>query len=310
MKFIELKSLFDKGELAKSDYIHKSFDVHRHLFEYVEVIKNTDINEIRVLCDGVAFSIGEESIWLYAPADEARVAPLEVMNFGSYEPQETELMDLLSRECKCILDIGANIGWYSSRFAKVNSSAHVYAFEPLPQSYQYLQKNIALNQLGARVSCYSFGLSDVAGAIDFYITPTNGTNASLKNVADDDRARLVKGLVMTLDDWVKNIQVVPDFIKCDVEGAELLVFKGGYNTLVRDKPIVFTELLRKWSKPFGYHPSDLIQFFNELGYDCFAVGVNGVRDIAVVDESTLETNYVFLHRDKHQSELAMVKKLV
>jgi hypothetical protein len=35
---------------------------------------------------------------------------------------------------------------------------------------------------------------------------------------------------------------------------------------------VFAELLRKWSKPFGYHPNDMLTFFAEFGYECFAVG--------------------------------------
>ena len=84
---------------------------------------------------------------------------------------------------------------------------------------------------------------------------------------------------MTLDQWTANQQIKPDFIKCDVEGAELLVFRGGQETLRRDQPIVFAELLRKWSKPFGYHPNDMLCLFRGLGYLCYAVGSKGVHRI-------------------------------
>ncbi len=99
----------------------------------------------------------------------------------------------------------------------------------------------------------------------------------------------------------RNQNVAPDFIKCDVEGAELLVFRGGRSTLAKYRPVVFTELLRKWSKPFGYHPNDLIGYFVELGYLCFAVGSSGARRTDEITEQTVETNYCFLHSKAHTS---------
>src|SRR3546814_19473727 len=80
---------------------------------------------------------------------------------------------------------------------------------------------------------------------------------------------------------------------------EYLVFQGGKDTLQKYKPVVFAELLRKWAKPFGYHPNDVLAYFNELGYCCFAVGIKGARLISEVTEDTVETNYVFLHCQAH-----------
>jgi hypothetical protein len=114
-------------------------------------------------------------------------------------------------------------------------------------------------------------------------------------------AEVVKtlGLTLTLDEWVANYKVVPDFIKCDVEGAELLVFQGGLSTLATYKPIVFSEMLRKWTRPFGYQPNDMLAYFKKLGYSCFAVGEKGTHLITEVTEETVETNYVFLHFEVH-----------
>jgi FkbM family methyltransferase len=298
-----LKDQFAASKLGKPEFIRQALQVHRHLFDYVGITQRTDVREIRIAEDGVRFRIGEDDIWLYAPPNEGRVAPIEVMNFDHYEPEETLVMDLLSEGAVQILDVGANIGWYAARFAKRQPSSRVHAFEPLPITYAYLQRNIAINGIGDRVSSYNYGLTDASGSFDFFIAPASGTNASLLNVAAATDARKVIGLTLTLDQWCSNQQVQPDFIKCDVEGAELLVFRGGRQTLSNYRPVVFAELLRKWSKPFGYHPNDMLAYFNDLGYECFAVGQSGVRRIDAVTDETPETNYAFLHRAKH-TELA------
>lgn len=299
LSLIELKNNFKNGTLSKPDFIRNAMQLHSTLFEYVEITRTTDVKEILIAEDGISFLLGDERIRLHCPANEARVAPIEIMNFAQYEPEETRAMDLLMENSRTILDVGANIGLYSIRFAKRLPNAKVFAFEPMPISHAYLQRNIAANAVGDRVTAFNYGLSETGGAVEFFISPAAGTNASLKNVADAHDATSVIGLTLTLDQWVTNQQVVPDFIKCDVEGAELLVFRGGRATLAKHKPIVFAELLRKWSKPFGYHPNDMITFFVELGYQCFAVGENGVRMITEVTDETPETNYTFLHTERH-----------
>lgn len=294
-----LKDQFAAGSLGKPEFIQQALQVHRHLFDYVGITQRTDVREIRIAKDGVRFRIGEDDIWLFAPPDEGRVAPIEVMNFDRYEPEETRVMDMLCEGAAQILDIGANIGWYTARFAKRETSSQVHAFEPLPVSHAYLQRNIAINGVADRVRSYNYGLSDISGSFDFFIAPTGGTNASLVNVAAATDAKKVVGLTLTLDQWCANQQVKPDFIKCDVEGAELLVFRGGRQTLSEHRPVVFAELLRKWSKPFGYHPNDMLSYFTELEYECFAVSQSGVRRIDAVTDETSETNYAFIHRIKH-----------
>jgi FkbM family methyltransferase len=299
-----LKARFRAGEISKPDFIREALGLHRALFDYVDIVGSTDIHEIRIAADGVSFTIGDERVRLHCPPDEARVAPLEVMNFDRYEPEETAVMDLLTAGARTILDIGANIGWYAARFAKRLPEARIFAFEPMPTSYAYLQRNVAANGVAERVMTFNYGLSSSSGPVEFFIAPASGTNASLKNVAKVEDAVAVTGVTLTLDQWVANYRVVPDFIKCDVEGAEFLVFQGGASTLREHRPVVFAELLRKWAKPFGYHPNDMLRYFDEMGYRCFAVGATGAREIAEVTDETIETNYAFLHGQAHAGLIA------
>ena len=95
-----------------------------------------------------------------------------------------------------------------------------------------------------------------------------------------------------------------DFIKCDVEGAELFVFQGALKLLAQDKPIVFTEMLRKWAAKFDYHPNQIIELFQGLGYQCFTADAEGkLRAFGLMDDQTQETNFFFLHKTQHAHEI-------
>jgi hypothetical protein len=132
----------------------------------------------------------------------------------------------------------------------------------------------------------------------------------LVNVAEKENIQIFRCKVETLDGYVSCTNSKVDFIKCDVEGAELFVFRGGISTLKEQQPIVFTEMLRKWSAKFNYHPNDIIEFFRPLGYAAYTIYPSPIqfnskgiklREFNFVDENTIETNYFFLHREKHAS---------
>src|SRR4051812_26601522 len=91
-----------------------------------------------------------------------------------------------------------------------------------------------------------------------------------------------------------------DLLKCDVEGAELFVFRGGRETLARHQPIIFAEMLRKWSAKFEYHPNDIISFLRPLDYSCFALDSAGLSRCDEVTDATTQTNFIFLNTSKHR----------
>jgi hypothetical protein len=89
-----------------------------------------------------------------------------------------------------------------------------------------------------------------------------------------------------------------------VEGAELLVFKGAMDTIARDKPIVFSEILRKWSEKFSYNPNEIFTLFHAQGYEAFTVKGKYLSQFGSMDENTIETNFFFLHSEKHADLIA------
>jgi len=306
----KLKKLFDKyigGNIAKPDYIEEMHNMHSSLFEYSDFIKNKDISKIEITDDSVIMTSRNTAVKIICDSADYRIAPIEILNFTYYEKEDSgmmdELLELMSPEGAVIFDIGANIGWYSINFSKKLKQVDIYAFEPVPTTHDYLVTNCVMNGV-KNVIREKKGLSDIEDELDIYYYPEGSGNSSLKNLTEDSNVQKFTADITTLDNYMdKNKIKSLDFIKCDVEGAELLVFKGGEKSIIKYKPIIFTEMLRKWSAKFDYHPNEIIEFFAGLGYECFVTKQGKLRKFFEMDDGTIETNFFFMHTVKHKKEI-------
>jgi FkbM family methyltransferase len=198
-----------------------------------------------------------------------------------------------------VLDIGANIGWYAINLSKSVSQGKIIAFEPIPRTYRYLVDNIALNELD-NIKTYNLGLSEKSGHFNFYYNRNYTGATSLANIINARDVALVKCRVERLDDFLKKAKIKKfDFIKCDVEGAEKFVIQGGLGSIKQNQPVIFVELLRKWSAKFNYHPNSIIKMLKEIGYGCYVINKTKLKKIKEIRETTQQTNFCFLHKTKH-----------
>jgi FkbM family methyltransferase len=241
----------------------------------------------------------DKRVKMICPQGDHRVAPIESLNFLDYETIDSAMIMQLVSPNDCVVDIGANMGWYSINIAKTFPSCKVHAFEPIPKTYEYLEKNIKLNKMG-NIFPHRFGLSSERKDLTFYFYPEGSGNASSANLSERKDAELVACHVEKLDDFVITNKLHVDFIKCDVEGAELFVFQGAIETLKLDKPIVFTEMLRKWAAKFDYHPNEIIMLFKSLGYHCYYAEDSALKKLDEMTDETVETYFFFLHSEKHK----------
>lgn len=293
---------FERAELDRLD-LWKSFaERHRLIAEHAALLAGTEIAALVVETSGLSVTLRNGLSFALDP-NALREAPNIILAQGGYEPFELALISRLARGARMIFDIGANIGWYSLHLSQQEPQAKIYAFEPVPTTHQRLLINLARNEAGARVTPVSGGLSDTPGAFDMFVPATSGSPAaSLNELHPGEGSRRVSCRFTTLDKFIDDNGVEQlDFLKCDVEGAELRVLKGGVNSLVRFKPAVVIELLRKWSAAFGYHPNDVLDLFAALGYVCYGVAEHTLTRVERVTEETRETNYVFLDPTRHPS---------
>ena len=298
--FRDLKAEYLKNSIAKPDFIQQAHsEFHAKLLSFAADICETDIAAIEIRDNIVTMRTRLDNIVMEVDPYDYRTAPIEALNFDHYEFVESSVVRRLAKSIDTMLDIGANIGWYSLLVALMNNESSVHAFEPIPRTFDRLKRHCHLNG-ASNITCHNFGLSSSAGSFPFYFYPEGSGNASMRNLADRQDAEVVECQLSTID--IFSSQLPPetrcDFIKCDVEGNELFVLQGGLDFLAHHKPILFLELLRKWSAPFGYHPNDVLSLLRDLGYMVFVSDSEaGLKPFGSVTDSTTETNYFFVHPD-------------
>lgn len=304
----QLKDQYQAGRLCKADFIAQMHDrVHSSLFSYAQQLGQTDISTIEITDGQVLMTSRCDGIRIAVDPEDHRTAPIEILNFGSYESEETQVIRQIARHMDTMLDIGANIGWYSLMAAKINHRARIHAFEPIPATYGRLIDNCTLNGFEQQqLQCHNFGFSVESGSFPFYFYPEGGVNASMQNLANREDAKIVDCELRTLDsvlDWLPANGRI-DFVKCDVEGNELFVLQGGLTLLSQHKPILLCELLRKWSASFGYHPNEAIDLLHGIGYKAYtAASAGNLVEFARITDATIQTNFFFAHPESSLFDL-------
>lgn len=135
----------------------------------------------------------------------------------------------ISRHCvgpKVIFDLGANVGTFACHFVKRYPNAVVYAFEPVPENYEFLVHHVALYGQG-RVHHANIALWDAETTLRLGIPPTRErSNTGLFSAFFNRDAIKVRAFPLDHLHLPR-----PDLVKIDVEGAESNVIAGGLNTL-------------------------------------------------------------------------------
>ena len=301
----EIKKSYTNKELSKADFANKMHDFfYSVLFDFSESLAKTEIAKIEIEDGHVIFTSRRTDfhpggVKFYLDKLDKRITPLEAFNFDHYEREDSEMLYKLVCDNDIIFDIGANIGWYSNHLSKKLPNSTIYSFEPIPETFHQLKKNAELNWC-TNIILNNFAFSDVIQKLTFYYSPTITGASSSVNITENDSMIKLECNATTIDTFIKDkgIQKL-DFIKCDVEGAEFMVYKGGAATIEKYKPIVFSEMLRKWSAKFNYHPNNIIDFFKNFGYNCYVSRNGKLSQMMHVTEETIETNFFFLHIVKH-----------
>lgn len=161
-----------------------------------------------------------------------------------------------------ILDAGAHTGSVSLFYAgRAGSSGKVYAFEPDTANIDFIKENLALNKDFNNIVIEDLLLWNENGFTDFYESGTIGSSALW--IPGNEQA--VKKQTITIDSWVKQngIQKL-DFVKMNIEGAEIEALEGCQDTIKNLKPEFAIYSNHKVNGEFTY--IKLEAFFEKIGY--------------------------------------------
>lgn len=292
------------------------YDKYYHLlFRFAEDLHDSSIKQICIE-NGFVKLISKDGVILNCPEGDVGVLA-QWLILSEYESAEYRIMSkIISHLSKnrrtmgsstVFLDIGANVGWYSLLFSKLIDNIDIHSFEPGEMTYKQFLINIELNK-AEHITPNNIGLADHKGMRDFYVCDNMLAASSLGDTLQDVKKTKYSYYFDTLDNYCLQKGIFPDYIKCDVEGAELLVIKGGIETLSERKPVLMVELLRKWCKCFSYHPNDVITLLKgeDMGYSCYVSDGDRLSCLQVITEDTEETNFFFLHRQAHADLISIL----
>jgi FkbM family methyltransferase len=163
-----------------------------------------------------------------------------------YEPEVKALVSGEIKKGDTVLDIGANIGYYTLIFARLSGdSGCVFAFEPEPENFQLLKKNIECNSY-RNVILEPLAVSESSKIMKLCLNKDNQADNRLIN-SINNLQNFIDVNSISLDDYFRDYSGKIDFVKIDAQGAEAAIIKGMDGILRKNKDIKL--LVEFW--PFG-----------------------------------------------------------
>jgi FkbM family methyltransferase len=184
---------------------------------------------------------------------------------GAGEPEVQNALQQCLRPGMIFYDIGANIGFFSLLAARiVGKDGRVVAFEADPEIAVRLREHVARNDCRAisveEKAVWSEPSTVFFARTDPAMSPDRGLGHIVATVAGDT----IQVNAVSLDMYVQTVPA-PDFLKCDVEGAEVEVFRGAHRLLTEKRPGILCEMHSDANRRL------LLETFARFGYACKSI---------------------------------------
>jgi len=181
--------------------------------------------------------------------------------------QLTRKLSEIIEEGMTVLDIGANVGFYTVALAKlVGKSGRVYAFEPDPYNFSLLEENMERCGFNNVITVRA-AVTDRSGYIDLHIGRTNRADNRLFSFSGSQEKISVPSI--SIDEYL-DPKLDIDFIKIDIQGAEGLALEGMHMTLKRcEKIVLISEFSPQFIYGCGCNPYRILDNLGQFGFEIY-----------------------------------------
>jgi FkbM family methyltransferase len=188
--------------------------------------------------------------------------------FGDYdERREADLITRVLDPGEIFWDVGANLGYFTLlAAARLNNTGQVAAFEPGPSAFACLTGNITHNPF-TNILAFPVAASDREGEAVLYSIAGQADGRANLFQPGAGQTEGTRVSTVTLDGWRQQHRLAgPDFIKMDVEGAELTALTGAIETLTGGAPLLLVEMKEAIFQSLGTDRTAIEDFLRSFGY--------------------------------------------
>ena len=190
---------------------------------------------------------------------------------GCYEPELVALFLRHLQPDRDVIDVGANVGFFTVLAGKHLSSGRVLAAEPAASAFKRLQENVAANGVEDRVILFNGVVSDAERLVSVHVVPGLEEYSSVGEVAHPSAAGAATHVeqvgAKSLDQLVREHGLRPALVKIDVEGGEGPVFAGAEETLREHRPVIVSEFSLSLLRHNGTDPDAILALLRRCDYD-------------------------------------------
>lgn len=212
----------------------------------------------------------------------------KIFFFGYYEKSTNDLLKKFVKKGDVVIEAGANNGSETLLLSKLVQHGRVYAFEPIPHVYNRLNFNVQLNEMNDNIILSQLAIGEENKTVTFNVFPKDFENQGMSSkYSENSRTTKLDVKQVKLDTFVQEMGITKiDFLKMDIQGAEIDLIKGGYESISKFKPIIFTEAAEEY-----LNIESLYSLLFELKYNIFLIEENGFKEL----KSATAGNWIAIH---------------
>lgn len=212
--------------------------------------------------------------WFFPRYDEGRI----------HEPAATDIFIDHINSDNIVLDIGGHLGYFSCIAGKLANNGSVHVFEVDPKCLNLISRNLKLNDLD-NVLVHNLAISDSNGTVKIPQLENPNPGLTINSISSSNYIEVES---VTIDDFLTQKKINPDFIKIDIEGAEWNALKGMKKTLEYKNVTILVEIhVDNLRDNFNTNYKEIIELLIDCGYSLKEIEHRSENDnVTIVDLNT------------------------